>query len=277
MAQHDSSNSSTIPRYERKYLIPSHCPSYLDTLIKLHPAFFHEIYHERVINNIYFDNNQLQSYFDNLNGLGYRLKYRLRWYGKPSSNNQSRSPLTNATTQPHFEIKKRTGDLISKYVFASDAVYASLKSIIPETIHPLFNYQNLPSLANKVHRDIHHDQSSTNILSLKKISLLKPILLNSYSRRYYLSQNKKVRVTVDTQICYHEVNNNQINWLHRWKLPATILEIKADQAHDNEIAQCAKFFPLPLTKSSKYVLGAMSCVPDIESPLYNIPVRPQLA
>ena len=42
-------------RYERKYFIENMSRETIETLIKLHPAIFREIYCERRVNNIYFD------------------------------------------------------------------------------------------------------------------------------------------------------------------------------------------------------------------------------
>ena len=52
-------------RYERKFIISNTDEKKIEHYIKLHPKIFSEIYHERYVNNIYFDSLQLQNYFDN--------------------------------------------------------------------------------------------------------------------------------------------------------------------------------------------------------------------
>lgn len=259
-------------RYERKYLVPTHCAEYLETLIKLHPKFFSEIHQTRIINNIYFDDQRLTNYFENLNGVGYRLKHRLRWYSPDYIFlNTSQNFSLKGLSSPHFEIKKRTGDIISKYLYRSSSVYDEISSILPESIKLLFR-----EVENSFTNNFSYEAKKSQQLALRKIKQYQPVIVNSYTRKYFLSANHKVRLTIDSDIRFHEIFNKRINWKHYFQLPATILEIKADREYDQEMADTAKFFPLPLTKSSKYVLGTMSCLPDIESPLYKIPVQPRL-
>lgn len=252
---------TTTPRHECKYLIPSHCPDYLETLIKLHPSFFTEIYQPRVVNNLYFDNYNLDNYFANLEGLGYRAKQRLRFYTQNYLQIRSNKIVTRASC-PHFEIKIRSGDLISKQNYSSIDTYNNLRLQIPLVFHSLFKSKG-KSISNA---------SS----SLKKVSLLQPTLFNSYTRKYFLSADKKIRITIDSGIRFYECVQQKVNWNKFWLLPATIMEIKADIQDEAQISSIAKHFPLPLTKSSKYVLGVMSCKSDIESPLYKISVQPKI-
>ena len=68
-------------RHERKYVIPYEAQHNIYHIISLIPAQFKEIYHERQINNIYFDTINYDSYKANLHGFGSRNKIRVRWYG----------------------------------------------------------------------------------------------------------------------------------------------------------------------------------------------------
>ncbi len=298
------------PRYERKYLVPHHCPKSIERLIKLHPYFFQEIYYPRVINNVYFDDRSLQNYFDNINGYGYRTKMRLRWYSrdymnlglsndsKCSQNLQAQPQLnkkckksnnsSKKVSSPHLEMKIRSGDLIRKQIFSSLSVVDHITEIIPPSITPLFNIKpclnsqgtgadSIPSNSttcdnNSLFKDNNFNYQNVALLKLKQYL---PIIFNTYQRQYFLSSHKKVRITIDSDIRFHEIVGQKINWNRYWQLPVTIMEIKADYHYDREIAESAKYFPLPVTKSSKYVLGVMSCKSEIESPLYNLPVRPR--
>ena len=42
-------------RFERKFLISQMSEPEIEAVVKSHPAMFSEIYHERHVNNIYFD------------------------------------------------------------------------------------------------------------------------------------------------------------------------------------------------------------------------------
>ena len=68
-------------RYERKFFISNLTKYEIESLIKLHPALFSEIYFPRFVNNLYFDSLNMKNYFDTIDGLGDRMKIRIRWYG----------------------------------------------------------------------------------------------------------------------------------------------------------------------------------------------------
>ena len=69
-------------RYERKFVIRELDVEGVEQIIKSHPSLFSEIFHERVVNNIYFDSWNMGSYSDNIEGNPQRLKIRIRWYGE---------------------------------------------------------------------------------------------------------------------------------------------------------------------------------------------------
>ena len=58
-----------------------------------------ERYHKRKVNSLYFDDLNFTSVIDNLAGLPYRSKNRLRWYGEERN------------SSPFFEIKKRPNNV----------------------------------------------------------------------------------------------------------------------------------------------------------------------
>ena len=52
-------------RYERKFFISELTKDEVESLVRLHPAWFSEIYNQRFVNNIYFDSLNLTNYLDN--------------------------------------------------------------------------------------------------------------------------------------------------------------------------------------------------------------------
>ena len=78
-------NQNNNCRYERKFFINNADICALESLILDHPAFFREIYHERRVNNIYFDYLNFNNFYDNIYGNTNRIKNRIRWYGKTFS------------------------------------------------------------------------------------------------------------------------------------------------------------------------------------------------
>ena len=69
-------------RYERKFFITSLSRFEVESIVKLHPAIFSEIFHERFVNNIYLDSSDLINFYENIEGQSNRIKIRIRWYGE---------------------------------------------------------------------------------------------------------------------------------------------------------------------------------------------------
>jgi SPX domain protein involved in polyphosphate accumulation len=76
---------------------------------------------------------------------------------------------------------------------------------------------------------------------------LKPSVKNSYYRKYYLTHDKKVRLTVDTKILFDKVRS-----------PKTVVELKYRVEDENTAVKLINQFPLLLQKNSKYVDGVVS-------------------
>ena len=55
-------------RYETKFTISQLNFNEIKNIIKSHPAVFEEVYLKRNVNNIYFDNSNLTSFIDNIEG-----------------------------------------------------------------------------------------------------------------------------------------------------------------------------------------------------------------
>lgn len=85
-------------------------------------------------------------------------------------------------------------------------------------------------------------------LSIKElIKRLRPSIANSYYRRYYLTQDKKVRLTVDTLIKFTKIKSLK-----------TVVELKYLAEDEDEACRLINHFPLNLQKNSKYVDGIAS-------------------
>jgi hypothetical protein len=196
----------------------------------------------------------------------------LRWYSSDylQGNTSSRQKSTIITTSPHFEIKKRSGDLISKHLLPTLAVFNGLKSNIPVSIHPLFKMA-----PDSFTKNFTYESEQKQELYLQKIKQYQPVIFNAYTRHYFLSANKKVRITIDTDVRFYEIYHKIINWRRYYQLQALVLEIKSSLSDANEIIDTAKYFPYSLSKCSKYVLGVMCCFPKIEAPLYQVLAQPR--
>ena len=170
-------------RYERKYLTDMMDFPELVSRVKMHPSAFKEIHEERRINNIYLDYEDLKNYKDSVEGNRERLKVRIRWYGETFDN-----------VKPVLEIKIKDG-LQGKKMSFPLASFVFYKDFSNKELWSVFSRSNLPSWV------------------LEKLKSYKMVLLNNYKRRYFLSGNKKVRMTLDYDQEFYELNSgkNRLN------------------------------------------------------------------
>lgn len=200
-------------RYERKFVTKQNKKD-IEMIIKLNKTIFRESYKERIIHNVYLDTINKKSYIENDLGLSEREKIRIRWYDKE-------------LTKPRLEIKKKKENLTGKETHKIKEVN-NIRNIKKE----LLNNKLPDSIKNK-------------------IKLLEPAIINSYIRKYYISQDKKYRITIDDNITYYDPKTLKIIG----KDKNTIIELKYKPADDKN----AKNIQLPyrLEKNSKYANGLL--------------------
>jgi len=214
-------------RYERKFIISNTDEKKVEHYIKLHPKMFFEIYHERYVNNIYFDSHELQNYYDNINGVFDRIKARIRWYGN----------LFGEVKKPVIELKIKKGSLGRKFQRNLNPFTLS-NQICRKEIADIFKKSNIP-----------------NVIYSKLLSL-KPTLLNRYKRKYYLSSDKNYRITTDSAQEFYRIEYGKNSFLNRIFINSDIIfELKYDKNYDNEASGITNHFLFRLTKNSKYING----------------------
>jgi len=192
-------------------------PDFLHQAMLVHPASLKKIYPDRQINNIYFDTSTLTTYWDNVNGVAARKKYRVRWYGDETK-----------IVKPHFEVKIRINELGTKKIVRIDD----------------FDLDSMKFLTRIV-----------NELTFSP-GRLQPVLMNSYKRSYFGTSDGKFRLTIDWNIRYFGMMFAQRFTRYTVQdFNATVLELKYDQSVDDETDRITQHFPFRQTKSSKYVTG----------------------
>lgn len=216
-----------IYRFERKFYVSGMNVQQIELIVKKNPAIFSEIFTERHVNNIYFDSLSLKNYFDNVDGNTNRKKIRIRWYGDMMGNIQ----------KPVLEIKIRNGLLGTKLSYPISSF----------TLEDNFNTIN-----------ILNDIESIDIPDYIKmeINMCQPTLLNKYTRKYFLSADRRYRITIDTNQVFYRINPQYNYFQNRFKNDVhVILELKYNADSDDHVDKITKHFPFRLTKSSKYVTG----------------------
>ena len=214
-------------RYERKYYISDLTSQEITSIVRFNPSIFNEIYTRRYINNIYLDNHSCDCYNSNVDGDLDRTKYRIRWYGE----------LFGQLNSPVLELKIKKGLLGTKEYY----------------ILPPFKLD-----ANFCWSDLKQKLLAAEIPANIRVNLfcMTPVLLNRYARNYYLSADKKFRITIDTDLNYIKIGNQNNGYLNHNNIHTdTILELKYNPEDDKRAKNISSNFPFRVTKSSKYVQG----------------------
>ncbi len=181
-------------------------------------AAFRRPFADRWINNLYWDTLDYAHLSANQAGYGMRHKVRLRWYGEPE-----------ATGSVQLEVKERRGEVGCKWTLAvalplSDLLReGSLKSLVPPALHRFTDG-------------------------------CRPALFNRYRRQYFLSDDRAVRVTVDTETSYAAVRafGRGASVLDP---EYAVVELKYAPEAEKEASRVMQSLGLRATRSSKYVRG----------------------
>lgn len=215
-------------RYERKFTVPDEFSlKTVEQFIKRNTALFREVFHLRQVNNIYFDTAGYNDYFDNVLGVSDRKKIRIRWYGD----------TFGSIKKPVLEVKIKKGIVGDKWSY-------KLESFVLDNNFDATKIQNV------------FKNSKLPLPILESVKMVTPTLLNSYSRRYFLSADNKFRVTLDYKLLYHKIDKrfNNFNFA-----PASdenkIVELKYGLLDDDKSYAVSTQFPFRLNKNSKYVNG----------------------
>jgi SPX domain protein involved in polyphosphate accumulation len=216
----------TIPqtaeyRYERKMPVDRISASAAIAMVLRHPAAFSEIHQQRTVNSLYFDSVNLCCMHDADAGIADRYKVRLRWYND----------------DPHccLEFKVRSGLVQRK-----------------ERVE-------LPSLnaAIATHEDIRAALADSSIAAhlLQQVSSLSPTLRNAYQRRYFLSMDKRYRITVDWDVRYLPHPAMIARSPVQLSPSPVIIELKYPLDADDDVGFITNAFPMRVGRYSKYVEG----------------------
>lgn len=216
-------------RYERKRRVSSLESACLCQMIWQHPARLDQLYQPRYINNVYLDTFFHSYFFDHVNGVPKRKKVRVRWYGELEGED-------GAIDKLQLEIKKKDGTVMSK------SVYQLASSSLDEMLRP----GGLRELVTR-------SDCPASITGL--VASLRPVLVNRYRREYFRTADKKVRITIDRDLRFYDVD--RLRWQNNASYvdSAMIMEIKYDHRAVKEGTAVSSRFPIPLTKNSKYVYG----------------------
>jgi len=205
-------------RYEKKFIINNLTIPEIENLLRISNFNFKRNFYNRKVNSIYFDDYNVKSVLENLDGNNFKTKIRLRWYGDEK--------LINS---PILEFKKKNGHLNYKKIF-------KLKNFNPIK----FSKKNISLVLNEL---IKNFEFLTNKIAISS---------THYKRLYFISSKEKIRATLDTDINYFNVQNNSNFHLNKHS-KSMILEFKYPNEKDNYVRESLKKISFRVSKNSKYV------------------------
>lgn len=218
----------TAFRYERKFPVKFGLLSKieLEWQIKTNNALFSEIYEKRQINSIYLDTNAFDLYNENLAGQAKRFKFRIRWYGDD----------IKRAVKPKLEVKIKYGLTGDKWIYS-----------LPDFNVDEIDQQEIIDLAKN---------GKVSELITEQLHFLYPVLLNTYERRYYLSADKKFRLTFDENMNFYRYAR-AFGVMPNPRKGDTdfVIELKYNPEDDIYANRISKLFPFRMDKFSKYVTG----------------------
>ena len=214
-----------INRYERKWIYRSNDHlTLINSLIRSN-LFFNKQYPNRRVNSIYFDDINHSSIRQNLDGISEKKKIRVRWYG---AQNQLVNPVLEIKNKKGLETKKETYKI---------SELDGLK--FPD-------FKNLDLIKNTVNSQ---KKSKNTIL---------PILTTNYDRQYFVSNNGKIRATIDYNLkSIHLKNPSQIEIVKNFS-STCILEVKYPTNLDKYVRLNLREITLRLSKNSKFINSAFN-------------------
>jgi hypothetical protein len=212
-------------RLERKFPFPSIDTTQAKLKIPLQPFHFTMQYQPRWVHNIYFDTLDLESYYDNVNGNSDRIKTRIRWY-------QETNKIFSA---PNIEFKIKKNKLGLKNIVA-----------LPQNFIDQFNPTFLNSIQLK--------NALTKLTLLHSSKKIIPLFHNFYYREYYISFDKKFRLTLDSKLSYEKLNfDSRPSSIVSSKY--SVIELKYELANEKIAFGMQNGFFAPCSKFSKFVEG----------------------
>ena len=176
-------------RIEKKFVLGKYEDDFLKKILTING--FKKSFPSRYISSIYLDTLNFDFAKDNINGVGKRKKIRFRWY-----NEDFKNIFLEEKNKQNFVVKKNI-DLLKNFELKGNFVQ---------------NLKNYFFLENKKYKDFNY----------------RFVLKTNYLRSYWISENKKIRATIDTNISTSPLNdlNKKLN------LSETILEFKFSQNNE---------------------------------------------
>lgn len=214
-------------RIEIKYVLPVRLEQDARIHLLRQGAGFRKSFDRRIVNNIYFDSEDLFAARMNEAGIGYRSKVRLRWYGDPE-----------VVRDSFLEIKIKSG------------TYGTKRRV------PVSQGYDLREISwHEMVRDLRDNLQDEFVQFLDGSN--RPTLINSYARDYFESVASPIRATIDTAVCStpQRLQSRPATVVGAPESQLVIIELKAPVEFEQELRRVASRLGWRASRNSKYVRG----------------------
>ena len=215
-------------RFEIKSSYPRELDGVVEAWVRSHRLGFRTAYPDRRVNNVYFDTIELRAFEENVAGISQRDKARYRWYGF--------EPLPQAGT---LEFKNKHAALGWK---------------------DNFKFPSIPYQEGETWRDFQRTlrEKLEPKDRIQFDTCGQPVLINRYSRRYFESLDRRIRITLDAeQEMLDQLRSPFPNIRLRLNLPEVhVLEVKCEEEDHAAIVDTLSDCPVRISRFSKYSAGS---------------------
>lgn len=214
-------------RFEVKIPIPLNRLQRIEAWLKTHVLGFHKSFPDRYVNSLYLDDAHLERYEENLSGISFRKKVRIRWYHD-----------LHLAENAKLEFKHREAGKGYKVTFPLEF----------ELEHGRAHW---PSILKTAHRSLPHKGQA--LWGNEQM----PVLICRYKRQYFESKCRRVRATFDQDMhVYDQRYYAGLNLNKGVSLGAyVLLELKTDEQYERQLSALVGTCPLRPSRHSKYVNG----------------------
>lgn len=212
-------------RLEVKFVAPAWNFSAMEHWLCMHPMGFYRPFPDRWVQNVYFDSHDYAAYADNIMGASNRAKLRYRWYGF--------EPYPDDGT---LEIKRKRNLFGWKLRFAV-------------TQKPYRTGSRWRSVRAEIRRQLPIEWR----LWLDANPIV--VFINQYYRRYLVSSDHRIRITLDTrQSVWDQRFTPYPSFDRRANLEDTVV-IECKFNRDDYAHATAMLFSIPvrMSRHSKYI------------------------
>jgi len=213
-------------RYELKFICHEIYYKNILSWIKLNKFKFFREYPKRIVNNIYFDSIDNKLFSDNIYGNSSRIKLRYRWYGNLKNDLNANFEIKYKKNLFGWKKKIKINSGLIKNNYEWDSIKKKIYLLLPDNLKLLFKNNSNPQIINKYHRD------------------------------YFLSFDRKIRITVDQnhKIFDQRFHRTPNTTTHKFTQNYTVVEFKFDRNNLKYYQKMLEnFIPIQISKNSKYI------------------------